>query len=90
MDAKVERLMERFDSKFDSFQLQMFFAVFGIFAATLGSAFVRNQPPASTPQPVSSVQQPACQDPGPDKLYSTLRWMTSWSFICAFWAVAWW
>src|SRR5467141_2070373 len=30
------------------------------------------------------------QDPGPDKLYSTLRRMTSRSFICAFWAVAWW
>ncbi|KAN0069267.1 hypothetical protein V8E54_012896 [Elaphomyces granulatus] len=30
-----------------------------------------------------------CQDPGPDKLYSTLRRMTFRSFICAFWAVAW-
>ena len=29
-----------------------------------------------------------CQDPGPDKLYSTLRWMTSRSSICAFLAVA--
>ena len=29
-----------------------------------------------------------CQDPGPDKLYSTLRWLTSRSSICAFLAVA--
>ena len=29
-----------------------------------------------------------CQDPGPDKLYRTLRWMTFRSSICAFLAVA--
>ena len=39
---------------------------------------------------MSASDEGICQDPGPDKLYSTLRRMTSRSFICAFWAVAWW
>jgi hypothetical protein len=42
---------------------------------------------AKIDSPSCGIRQASCQDPGPDKLYSTLRLMT-WSSICTFLAVA--
>jgi hypothetical protein len=46
-EERSDKQEERFNNRFDNHQLQMYIAVVGILAATIGTAYVKNVTPVA-------------------------------------------